>query len=85
MRKLLKRFLQAEQSESHTDHFSLPKSPLMGTRASELDRGAVQKNGSWSDESCFLLNEVDGQMCVHHLPGYEEDLCNVRQVVLIDR
>ena len=27
------------------------------------------KKVAWSDESRFLLHHVDGQVCVHHLPG----------------
>ena len=27
------------------------------------------KKVAWSDESCFLLRHVDGQVCVCHLPG----------------
>ena len=40
----------------------------MGTRASELDLGAVEKV-AWSDESRFLLDHVDGHVRVRRLPG----------------
>ena len=40
----------------------------MGTRASELDLGAVEE-GHLVDESRFLSDHVDGRVRVRRLPG----------------